>query len=123
MGSTYYLFFIGRKYAWTSKSVGSRIARQYPKAVSLLCTTHQLNRVIIQSCTEPSIRDMIGTIDSVSIFPSYLCLSPYLRKWYPFNNILNCEVFEYSAKRSFVLTNVIERSEAKRKKLKQLCRT
>ena len=31
--------------------------------------------------------------------------------------------FEYSAKRNIVLTNVVDRSEAKKKKLKQLCRT
>ena len=31
--------------------------------------------------------------------------------------------FEFSAKRSFVLTNVIDSSDAKKKKLQQLCRT
>ena len=57
------------------KDARSRIARQYPKAVPLWCKTHQLNRVIVQSCTEPSIRNMIGTVDNVSIFPLYLYLS------------------------------------------------
>ena len=57
------------------KGVGSRIARQYPKAVLLWCTTHQLNRVIVQSCTEPPVRNMIGTVDSISIFPLFLYLS------------------------------------------------
>ena len=57
------------------KGAGSRIARQYPKAVPLWCTTHQLNRVIVQSCTEPPVRNMIGTVDNVSIFPLYLYLS------------------------------------------------
>ena len=69
---------------------------------------------------------LIGTVDNVSIFPytSILVLeNSYLRKWYPFYNILDCEVFEYSAKRSFELTNVIERSEAKKERLKQLSRT
>ena len=46
----------------------------------------------------------------------------YLRKLYPFYNIFIVTYFEYSAKRSFVLTNVIDRSEAKKKKMKQLCR-
>ena len=45
---------------------GPRINRQFPKAVSLWCATHQLNRVIGQSCTEPVIRNMIKTVDSVS---------------------------------------------------------
>ena len=49
-----------------AKGAGSRINRQYPKAIPLWCATHQLNRVIVQSCTEPSIRNMTGTIDSVS---------------------------------------------------------
>ena len=57
------------------KGAGSRITRQYPKAVPLWCTTHQLNRVIVQSCTEPHVRNMIGTVDNVSIFPLYLYLS------------------------------------------------
>ena len=57
------------------KCAGSRIGRQYPKAVSLWCTTHQLNRVIVQSCTEPPVRNMIGTVDNVSILPLYLYLS------------------------------------------------
>ena len=51
----------------TVKGAGSRIARQYPKAVPLWCKTHQLNRVIVQSCTEPPVRNMIGTVDSISI--------------------------------------------------------
>ena len=46
------------------KGVGPRI--NYPKAVPLWCTTHQLNRVIVQSSKDPSIRNMIGTVDSVS---------------------------------------------------------
>ena len=58
-----------------AKGSGSRIARQYPKAVPLWCTTHQLNRVIMQSCTEPPIRNMIGKVGSVIIFPLYLYLS------------------------------------------------
>ena len=57
------------------KGTGSRIARQYSKAVPLWCTTHQLNRVIVQSCVEPSVRNMIGPVDSVSIFPLHLHLS------------------------------------------------
>ena len=57
------------------KGAGSRIATQYPKAVPLWCTTHQLNRVIVQSCTETPVRNMIWTVDNVSIFPSYLYLS------------------------------------------------
>ena len=57
------------------KGAGSRIARQYPKAVPLWCTTHQLNRVIVQSCTEHPVRNMVGTLNNVSIFPLYLYLS------------------------------------------------
>ena len=49
-----------------AKVAGPRINMQYPKAVPLWCANHQLNRVIVQSCTEPCIRNMIGTIDSVS---------------------------------------------------------
>ena len=56
------------------KGAGSRTARQYPKAVPLWCTTHQLNGVIVQSCTEPPVSNMIGTVDNVSIFPLYLYL-------------------------------------------------
>ena len=54
------------------KGAGSRIARQYPKAVPLWCTTHQLNRVIVQSCTEHHVRNIIGTVDSDSISLFYL---------------------------------------------------
>ena len=50
----------------TAKGAGPRINEQFPKAVPLWCATHQLNRVIVQSCSEPPIRNMIGTIDSVS---------------------------------------------------------
>ena len=49
-----------------AKGAGPRINMQYPKSVPVWCANHQLNRVIVQSCTEPCIRNMIGTIDSVS---------------------------------------------------------
>ena len=49
------------------KGVGSRIHRLYPKAIPLWCTSHQLNRVIVQSSRDPPIRNMIGTVDSVRI--------------------------------------------------------
>ena len=49
-----------------AKGAGPRISEQFPKAVPLWCATHQLNTVIVQSCSELPIRDMIGTIDSVS---------------------------------------------------------
>ena len=55
------------------KGVGPRINRLYPKAVPLWCTTHQLNRVIVQSSKDPPIRNMIGTVDSVSEI-SYFCI-------------------------------------------------
>ena len=51
----------------TVKVAGTWIARWYPKAVPLWYTTHQLNRLIVQSCTEPPVRNVIGTVDSVSI--------------------------------------------------------
>lgn len=53
-----------------TKGAGSRINRDYPKAVLLWCASYQLNRVIVQSCTEPTIRNMIGTVDSVSNIPT-----------------------------------------------------
>ena len=48
------------------KGAGPRIHRLYPKAIPLWCSTHQLNRAIVQSSTEWPIRNMIGTVDSVS---------------------------------------------------------
>ena len=51
------------------KGAGPRIQRQYPRAIPLWCTTHQLNRVIAQSFTELAIRNMIGTMDTVSSTP------------------------------------------------------
>ena len=50
-----------------TKGAGPRINREYPKAIPLWCASHQLNRVIVQSCTEQAIRNMIGTVDSVGI--------------------------------------------------------
>ena len=38
-----------------SKGAGPQINREYPKAVPLWCASHQLNRVIVQSCAEPTI--------------------------------------------------------------------
>ena len=65
------------------KGAGSRIAKQYPKAVPLWCTTHQLNRVIVQSCTEAPVRNMTGTVDNDRFSP-YTCIwvlkNSYLRK-------------------------------------------
>ena len=56
------------------KGAGPRINREFPKAIPLWCASHQLNRVIVQSCTEPPIRNMIGTVDSVSTiwFTTYM---------------------------------------------------
>lgn len=51
------------------KGAGPRIQRQYPRAIPLWCTTHQLNRAIVQSSTELAIRNMIGTVDTVSSTP------------------------------------------------------
>ena len=51
------------------KGAGSRIQRQYPRAIPLWCTTLQLNRAIVQSSTELAIRNMIGTVDTVSSTP------------------------------------------------------
>ena len=51
------------------KGAGPRIQRQYPRAIPLWCITHQLNRVIVQSSTELAIRNMIGTVDTVSSTP------------------------------------------------------
>ena len=59
------IFWTGNMVGAT-KEAGSGINIQLPKAVPLWCATHQLNRVIVQSCTEPAIRNMIGTVDSVS---------------------------------------------------------
>ena len=64
------------------KGAGNRIARQYPKAVPLWCTTH--HRVIVESCTEPLIRNIIGAVDSVSTFPLYLYLKS--REFYIWEN-------------------------------------
>ena len=54
-----------------SKGTGPWINAEYPKAVPLWCASHQLNRVIVQSCAEPAIQNMIGTIDSVNIIHLY----------------------------------------------------
>ena len=47
------------------KGDGLGIQRQLPKAIPLWCTTHQLNRAIVQSSKEQPIRNMIGTVDNV----------------------------------------------------------
>ena len=125
-GSTYYYFLLTGNMLGAVKGAGIRIARQYSKAVPLWCTTHQLNRVIVQSCTEPAIRNMTGTVDNFSIFPLYLYLSFrefIFEKMVSFIIFYIVRYFEYFAKRSFVYTEVIERSEEKKKKWKQLCRT
>ena len=58
-----------------TKGAGLRINRQFPKAVLIWCATHKLNRIIVQSCTEPTQRNMIGTVDSVStVLSRYLDL-------------------------------------------------
>ena len=36
-----------------------------PKALHLWCASHQLNLVIVSSCTLPLIRKMMGTTDQV----------------------------------------------------------
>ena len=51
------------------KGAGPRIQRWYPRAILQSCTTHQLNRAIVQSSTELAIRNMIGTVDTVSSTP------------------------------------------------------
>ena len=51
----------------STKGAGPRINKDFPKAVPLWCASHQLNRVIVQSCTEHAIQNMIGMIDSVNI--------------------------------------------------------
>ena len=42
-----------------TKGARPRINRQFPKAEPLWCAVHQLNRVTVQTCTEPAIRNMI----------------------------------------------------------------
>ena len=51
----------------STKGAGPQINKDFPKAVPLWCASHQLNRVIVQSCTEHAIQNMIGMIDSVNI--------------------------------------------------------
>ena len=60
-----------------TKGAGPRINKEYPKAIPLWCASHQLNRVIVQSCTEQAIRNMIGTVDSVSITMYKVCHTFY----------------------------------------------
>ena len=48
---------------------GPRIQRQYPRAIPLWCTTHQLNRAIVQSSIELALRKIIGTVDNVISTP------------------------------------------------------
>ena len=47
------------------EGAGLRIQRQFTKAIPLWCTTHQLNRAIVQSSKEQPIKNMIGTVDNV----------------------------------------------------------
>ena len=51
----------------STKGAGPQINKDFPKAVPLWCASHQLNRVIVQSCTECAMQNMIGMIDSVNI--------------------------------------------------------
>ena len=74
MGSIYVILLAGHM-PGAVKGAGSRIARQHPKVVPLQCTTHQLSRVIVQSCTESPVSNMTGTVYNVSIFPLHLYLS------------------------------------------------
>ena len=48
------IFFSPGNMMGAAKGAGPRINMQYPKAVpaSLWCANHQLNRVIVQSCTQ-----------------------------------------------------------------------
>ena len=46
-GSTYYHFLLAGNMLGAVKGAGSRITGQYPKAVPLWFTAHQLNRVIV----------------------------------------------------------------------------
>ena len=63
----YILYFNTGNMMGATKGAGPRINRDYPKAVPLWCASHQLNRVIVQSCTERPIKNMIGMIDSVNM--------------------------------------------------------
>ena len=47
------------------RGVGPRIEQMCPKALHLWCASHQLNLVIVSSCTLPLIRNMMGTTDQV----------------------------------------------------------
>ena len=53
--------------AGCTKGTGPRIERMYAKALHWWCASHQLNLVIVGSCTVPLIRNMIGTTDQVHV--------------------------------------------------------
>ena len=53
--------------AGCTKGTGPRIERMYAKALHWWCASHQLNLVIVGSCTVLLIRNMIGTTDQVHV--------------------------------------------------------
>ena len=85
-----------------TKGVANRIKEQYPKALSLWCAAHQLNRCVVQACTIQEVRNMMTTADQVVKF------------------------FEFSPKKQNILVekvNKILKEGTRRTKLKELCRT
>ena len=95
-------YFLHRQYDGQNKRSWAKNKNlEYPKAIPLWCASHQLNRVIVQSCTEQAIRNMIGTVDSVGItmytlfdvFTQTDQLGSYI---YPLQNFIlfiDCEIF------------------------------
>ena len=54
------------------KGVGPRIERLYPRATLCWCAAHQLNLVIVASCTEVyGIRNMASTASGVGLLLSH----------------------------------------------------
>ncbi|XP_072022398.1 52 kDa repressor of the inhibitor of the protein kinase-like [Amphiura filiformis] len=51
-----------------NKGCGKRLQRKYPKSIYLWCTSHQLNRVIVQSSKNILIQNMMTMADKVAKF-------------------------------------------------------
>ena len=55
----------------STKGAGPQVNKDFLKEVPLCCAFHQMNRVIVQSCIECAIQNMIGMIDSLNIISFY----------------------------------------------------
>ena len=90
----------GGSMAGVRKGASSIIFKKYPLATYIHCCSHLLNLAIASSCSQPLVRNMMGSVSEVSKF------------------------FEHG-KRQDKLAEVIECGlpEVKKKRVKPLCRT